>query len=196
MINYYNNKEITLHTPSAPTVESPASATDPRYSTSGILNAEIKEKYRQGMMSNYSGRTGNYLDINKFANIKNERKDPIATSILEKLSALYKDVADKSNAAGVGKTTHGKDVAKTNIQTYNESVDAVNNFLKSYDVENSNVVKAGRTHNYDKRIVHDDDYAAINKGEINESVKNLGKSGDVFNEVATNVKKRQQTTAK
>ena len=185
-----------MHTPSAPTVESPASATDPRYSTSGILNAEIKEKYRQGMLSNYSGRTGNFLDINKFANIKNERNDPRAVSILEKVSSLNAEAAKRSHWRGVGTETSSKGVVDGNIMFYNESVDADNNYLKQYGVDDSGLVKAGHMHDYDKRIFHERDYAASNKNKINESVENLSKSGDVFNSVAEQYKKKNQATTK
>jgi hypothetical protein len=187
-----------LHTPSAPTVESPASATDPRYSTSGILNAEIKEKYRQGMLSNYSGRTGNFLDINKFANIKNERNDPRAVSILEKVSALYAEAAKRSHGRGVDNSnTAHEGTAEKNIRYYNESVDAVNNYLKQYGVDDSGLVKGGRTHNYDKRqFVHDNNEGAANKDEIKKSVDSIGKTGDVFNSVAEQYKKKNQATTK
>lgn len=187
-----------MHTPSAPEVKAPASATDPRYSTSGILNAEIKEKYRQGMLSNYSGRTGNFLDINKFANIKNERNDPRATSVLEKLSSLYAEAAKRSHERGVDNSnTAHESTAEKHIAYYNESVDAVNNYLKQYGVDDSGLVKGGRTHNYDKRkLVHDNNEGAVNKDEIKKSVDNLSKTGDVFNSVAEQYKKKNQPTTK
>jgi hypothetical protein len=190
----YNNKEIKLHTPSAPQVQEPASATDPRYSTSGILNAQLKEKNRQGLLSTLGGRTGQGFDVNKFVDIKAEARDSRAIPVLEQLSKMYADVAQKSKAKGVINDTHSKGKAEKNINAYNQSVDAVNNYLKQYGVENSNVVKVGGMHNYDKRALHDDDYAAKNRDEIKKSVDSLGNSGQTFNDVEQQVKK--QNTAK
>lgn len=186
-----------MHTPSTPEVQAPASATDPRYSTSGILNAQIKEKNRQGLLSTLGGRDGRILDINKFANEKISMRDPRAIPVLEQLSKLYADVAQKSNADGVTyNTTRGKDKSQKNIDVYNESVDAVNNYLKQYGVKDSGVVKAGKTENKDTRVFHDDDYAAKNRGEVRESVNSLGESGKVFNDVEQQIKKQKPAQKK
>ena len=193
----YNNKEIKLHTPSTPEVKAPASATDPRYSTSGILNAQIKEKNRQGLLSTLGGRNGRFLDVNKFANEKISMRDPRAIPVLEQLSKLYADVSEKVKADGVTyNTSHGKERSKKNIEAFNESVDAVNNYLKQHGVESSNIVKAGRAENKDDRIFHDDDYAAKNRWEVQKSVDSLGKSGKAFNDVEQQIKKQKPATKK
>lgn len=186
-----------MHTPSTPEVQSPASATDPRYSTSGILNAQIKEKNRQGLLSTFGGRDGRFLDVNKFANEKISMRDSRAVPILEQLSKLYADVSERVKADGVTyNTSHGKERSQKNIERYNESVDAVNNYLKQYGVENSNIVKAEGTENKDKRIFHDDDYAAKNRGDVQKSVDSLGSSGKAFNDVEQQIKKQKTAQKK
>ena len=186
-----------MHTPSTPQVQAPASATDPRYSTSGILNAQLKEKNRQGLLSTLGGRTGQGFDINKFADIKAEARDPRAIPVLEQLSKMYADVAKKSNAGGVTyNTTHNKDKSQRNIDAYNQSVDAVNNYLKQYGVKDSGVVKAGKVENKDERTFHDDDYAAKNRGEVKKSIDSLGNSGQTFNSVEQQVKKQNPAKKK
>lgn len=185
-----------MHTPSTPEVQAPASATDPRYSTSGILNSQIKEKNRQGLLSTLGGRDGSFLDINKFAEIKKEARDPRAVPVLEQLSKMYADVAQKSKAGGVVRDTHSKGKSIHSIEKYNESVDAVNNYLKQYGVKDSGAVKAGVYHNYDKRALHDDDYAAKNRGEVKKSVDSLGNSGKVFNDVEQQIKKQKTAQKK
>ena len=182
-----------MHTPSTPTVNAPASATDPRYSTSGILNAQIKEKNRQGLLSTYGGRTGSTMNINKFADAKNYMRDPSAMPQLEALSRLYADAAAKAGAKGVaGRTTHSRTKATDAIDAYNQSVDSVNNYLKSYGVNDSGLNKAQGAHNVDKRIGHDDDFRAKNRGEIQAGVASAGQSGDIFNKVADAAKKQKK----
>ena len=178
------------HTPSAPQVTAPASATDPRYSTSGILNAQIKEKNRQGLLSTYGGRAGKAMDINKFANAKINMRDPSAVSILEQLSDLYSNVAKNSQAKGVGNNdTSSKRTAKANIATYNASIDQVNNMLSSYKVQDSQgLTKAGSAHNFDKRTLHDNNYAANNYKEVDKAVANMGATGQTFNDVEARIK--------
>lgn len=185
-----------MHTPSTPEVQAPASATDPRYSTSGVLNAQLKEKNRQGLLSTLGGRSGRIMDINKFADEKISMRDSRAVPILEQLSKLYADVAQKSSAGGVVSTTHNKDKSQKNIDAYNQSVDAVNNYLKQYGVENSNTVKAGGRENKDERPFHDDDYAAKNRKEVEKSVDNLGNSGKAFNDVEQQIKKQKTAQKK
>ena len=103
------------HTPSTPEVKQPLSATDPRFSTSGILNAHIKEKNRQGLLSTYGGRTGEAMDINKFANKKIEMRDPSAVPVLEQLAKYY-SAARTNNDKG-------------NTDAYNENVQNISDFL-------------------------------------------------------------------
>lgn len=184
-----------MHTPSVPEVQQPASATDPRFSTSGILNAQLKEKNRQGLLSTYGGRTGKLLNINKFADQKISERNPSAVSALEHLSRMYADVANKSKAYGVlNDNTKDFGTAATNVNTYNQSVDAVNNYLKSYGVKGGEVAKASGVHNYDQRRFHDDNFGAANKGQIQDSVNKLGSSGETFNELEKQVKKQKQPT--
>lgn len=186
-----------MHTPSTPEVQAPASATDPRYSTSGILNAQLKEKNRQGLLSTLGGRTGQGFDVNKFADIKAEARDPRAIPVLEQLSKLYADVSAKSKAGGVTyNTTHSRTKSQGNIDAYNQSVDAVNNYLKQYGVEKSGVVKAGRVDNKDERAFHDDDFAAKNRSEVQKSVDSLGNSGKAFNDVEQQIKKQKPAQKK
>lgn len=188
-------KETKLHTPSTPQVQQPASATDPRYSTSGILNAQIKEKNRQGLLSTYSGRTGRDVDINKFADQKISARNPSAVSALEHLSRMYSGVARSASALGVNnENTSDFGTAATNINKYNESVSAVNNYLSSYGLsKKSGVVKAQGAHNYDKRRGHSDNFGASNKDEIASSVNNLANStANTFNELEKTVKKQKQ----
>jgi len=190
-----------LHTPSTPTVNQPASATDPRFSTSGILNAHIKEQNRQGLLSTYGGRTGQTMNINKFAEKKIYSRDPSAVPVLEKLAQLYKTASDKSNAPGVGNdNTSSKSKAKRNIAAYNESVDAIDAFLASYSTDSkSNLTKstgaqkAEQPLNYDNRVVHANNYGAGNKNEIKTSVNNVGiNTAEVFNQVAAKAKKQNK----
>ena len=184
-----------MHTPSTPEVNTPASATDPRYSTSGILNAQIKEKNRQGLLSTFGGRTGRDMDINKFADAKNYARDPSAVPMLETLSRLYSDAAAKSRANGVGnKNTSHFSTSAQNIGAYNESVDAVNNYLKSYGVESGKLTKASGSHNYDKRVGHSDNFGARNMDDVNASIAKTGQTGETFNEVEKQVKKQKQPT--
>lgn len=185
-----------MHTPSTPEVQAPASATDPRYSTSGVLNAQIKEKNRQGLLSTLGGRNGSFLDINKFANEKISMRDPRAVPILEQLSKLYADVSEKSKSGGVIKDTHSSPQSQEKIDAYNKSVDAVNSYLKQYGVEKSNVVKAEGPENKDKRIFHDADYAAKNREEVKKSVDSLGSSGKAFNDVEQQIKKQKPAQKK
>ena len=185
-----------MHTPSTPEVQAPASATDPRYSTSGVLNAQLKEKNRQGLLSTLGGRNGRFLDVNKFADEKISMRDSRAVPILEQLSKLYADVSEKSKSGGVVNTTHSEHKSKQNIAAYNESVDAVNNYLKQYGVEKSNVVKAGKVENKDERTFHDDDYAAKNKDAVQKSVNDLGSSGKAFNDVEQQIKKQKPAQKK
>lgn len=184
------------HTPSIPAVEVPESATNPRFSTSGILNAHLKEKYRQGLLSNYTGRTGNmYYDINKFANAKINRRDPSALAALEHLAKLYGDVANKSKLAGVGNSdTSSGDEASANQKQYNDSINAVNNYLKSYNLtDKQGMTKAGENKNYDERSFHQKNYGAANAGEVKESVANIGKTGETFNDLEAAYKKQQKS---
>lgn len=178
------------HTPSAPKVTAPASATDPRFSTSGILNAQIKEQNRQGILSTFGGRTGQIMDINKFANKKIAMRDPSAMPILEKLSKLYANVATKSKAAGVGnKKTSSESKSNRNIGAYNASVDQVNNVLSQYGVKDSQgMVKAESAKNYDKRDLHAPNYGASNQGQVASSVASMGKTGQTFNDVEAAIK--------
>ena len=183
------------HTPSTPKVTQPASATDPRYSTSGILNAQLKEKNRQGLLSTLGGRTGTAMDINRFADAKSAMRDPSAMPALEQLSRLYADAATKASAKGVAndKTSDYNKSAK-HIDAYNESVDAVSNYLKQYGMKDPNLVKGEGAHNFDKRAMHSSNYGASNKKEIKQGVANIGKSGEVFNELEKEVKKQKQPT--
>ena len=184
-----------MHTPSTPEVKQPASATDPRYSTSGILNAQIKEKNRQGLLSTFGGRTGRDVNINKFADAKNYARDPSAVPMLEKLARLYSDAAAKSQAQGVGNSnTKHHSTSARNIGAYNESADAVNNYLKSYGVESGKLTKASDSHNYDKRSFHSDNFGAGNAGDVNASVAKAGQTGEAFNELEKQVKKQKQPT--
>lgn len=186
-----------MHTPSTPEVQAPASATDPRYSTSGVLNAQLKEKNRQGLLSTLGGRSGRVMDINKFADEKISMRDSRAVPILEQLSKLYADVAKKAEARGVTyNTTHNEDKSQQNIDAYNQSVDAVNNYLKQYGVKNSNIVKAGDADNKDERAFHDDDFAAKNRSEVQKSVDSLGNSGKAFNDVEQQIKKQKTAQKK
>lgn len=185
-----------MHTPSTPEVQAPASATDPRYSTSGVLNAQIKEKNRQGLLSTFGGRTGSFLDVNKFADEKISMRDPRAVPILEQLSKLYANVSEKSKSSGVIKDTHSSPQSQENIDNYNKSVDAVNSYLKQYGVEKSGVVKAENTENKDTRVFHDDDYAAKNREEVKKSVDSLGNSGKAFNDVEQQIKKQKPAKKK
>ena len=184
-----------MHTPSTPEVKQPASATDPRFSTSGILNAQLKEKNRQGLLSTYGGRTGEVMNINKFADQKISDRNPRAVSALEHLSRLYADAAYKSRLHGVDNSgTSDFGTAANNVNAYNKSVDAVNNYLKSYGVESGKLTKAGGVQNYDKRSFHSDDFVASNKGEVQASVSKLGSTGETFNELEKQVKKNKQPT--
>lgn len=184
-----------MHTPSTPTVSQPASATDPRYSTSGILNAQLKEKNRQGLMSTHGGRSGHMMNINKFADQKISMRDPSAISALENLSRMYSDVSEKSKLRGVDNAdTSTKKTAKKNIAEYNQSVDSINNYLKSYGISETGAEKAGRAHNFDKRTLHDNNYGATNKDSVKSSVSNLGSSGEAFNQLEEKVKKQKQPT--
>lgn len=183
------------HTPSTPKVTQPASATDPRYSTSGILNAQLKEKNRQGLLSTLGGRTGEAMNINKFADAKSAMRDPSAMPALEQLARLYADAATKASAKGVNnKDTSDYNKAAKNIRAYNESVDAVSNYLKQYGMQDPNLVKGEGAHNSDTRAFHDSNYGAKNKGEIKQGVANVGKSGEVFNELEKEAKKQKQPT--
>lgn len=187
-----------MHTPSTPKVNSPASATDPRYSTSGILNAQLKEKNRQGLLSTFGGRTGRDMDINKFADAKNYMRNPSAVSALEALSRLYADAANKGAARGVTNDNHdlSRHDAKKNMGKYNDSVDAVNNYLKQYNVEGSGLTKASGLHNADQRVGHNDNWVAYNKDDIKANLNSAGESGEVFNQVAENAKKQKQAAKK
>jgi len=184
-----------LHTPSTPRVNQPASATDPRYSTSGILNAQTKERNRQGLLSTYGGRTGRDVDINKFADAKINMRNPSAVSALESLSRLYGGVASAASARGVNnKDTSSWSTSAANINKYNENVNAVNSYLSSYGLSNkSGLVKASGSHNYDKRIGHSDNFGARNMGDVASSVNNLANStAETFNELEKTVKKQKQ----
>lgn len=184
-----------MHTPSTPKVNQPASATDPRYSTSGILNAQTKERNRQGLLSTYGGRTGRDMDINKFADAKADARNPVAVSALESLARLYGGVASSASARGVNnKDTSHRSTSAANINKYNENVNAVNSYLSSYGLsKKSGVVAAQGSHNYDKRTGHSDNFGARNKDEIASSVNNLGNNTvDTFNELEKTVKKQKQ----
>lgn len=172
-----------MHTPSTPKVNQPASATDPRYSTSGILNAQTKERNRQGLLSTYGGRTGRDIDINKFADAKINMRNPSAVSALETLSRLYAGVKSSGNEKGLA---HGKvDPASYEGRStkYNNSVDAVNNYLASYNVKDTSLTKASDKMHHAR---------AENKYDIRASVDNIGKSGEIFNQVADVAKKQKQ----
>ena len=175
-----------MHTPSTPKVNSPASATDPRYSTSGILNAQTKERNRQGLLSTYGGRTGQDIDINKFADAKINMRNPSAVSALESLSKLYSNVAQAGNQKGVGYGKTGASKATARINEYNKNVDAVNNYLSNYGTKDKNIVKA-----QDARITGTVG-RATNKREVGNYLNNMGSSSEVFNEVAENIKKQKQ----
>lgn len=185
-----------MHTPSAPTpqVQQPASATDPRFSTSGILNAQTKEKNRQGLLSTYGGRTGEVLNVNKFADKKIEERNPSAVGVLEKAARLYQNA--KNSAGDVNRAGE-----------YNANVDALNKLYASYG-DKSNLEKAnvktetktwttrswygpgtGHTH-YHKQTTSD----ITNKDAINNTLSKLGSSGETFNDLEKQVKKNKQPT--
>lgn len=185
-------KETKLHTPSTPEVKQPASATDPRFSTSGILNAQNKEKNRQGLFSTYGGRTGEAMDINKFANQKISMRDPSAVSVLEKVASLY----------NVARNTAG-DASKAS--QYNASVDALNKIYSAYG-EKNNLEKADVETKkkyvsvgpsapgsvgapYTKEIT---EYNFKNKDAINNVISKLGSSGEEFNKLAEKIKKQKK----
>lgn len=152
-------------------------------------------------MSNYTGRMGKYYDINKFADAKINRRDPGALSVLEHLAKLYGDVSNKSKLAGVGNSnTSNSREAAANINAYDQSIDAVNNYLKSYNVtDKQGLAKSGtgvagrKTINNDSRLGHSKNYSAANAGEINDSVANMGKTGETFNDLEAAYKKQQKS---
>lgn len=182
-----------MHTPSTPTVTPPASATDPRYSTSGILNARIKEANRQGLLSTYGGRTGANMDINKFANNKINMRDPSLMPILENIAKTYNKAVQSGKARGVSNNaTSSKSTAKHNTATYNAAVDDINKLLEGYGTK-TNLTKASGTHNYDKRALHSSNYGASNAGEVNESISNAGKASQIFNDVEASAKGKKQS---
>ena len=191
------------HTPSTPTVTPPASATDPRYSTSGILNNQIKEKNRQGLLSTYGGRTGKRFDINKFAENKISMRDPSAVPLLEQLAKYYADAGRKgSNLVTNGSTASAE--AGKNI--YNQSVDKVNNLLSEYGVKDSGLTKAGKTTRtgvewnhtlyYNKKgaQVKGFTYGTENADEVRAKANKIGATGEIFNQVAESAKKKLNPT--
>lgn len=181
------------HTPSTPEPKQPASATDPRYSTSGILNSRIKEKYRQGLLSTYGGRTGKAMNINKFANIKTSMRDPSAVPILEKLARMYGDVEVNASRRGVdNKNTSSSSRASKNINAYNDSVQQINNLLASYGAtDKQGLTKASDAHNFDDRSLHNDNYGAKNRKDVKKSVANIGATGETFNDLEKIIKEKK-----
>ena len=185
------------HTPSTPTVTPPASATDPRYSTSGILNNQIKEKNRQGLLSTYGGRTGEAMDINKFANKKINMRDASVLPAMEQIARMYGNVVNKSKLAGVSNDgTSSKSTAARNVQSYNASVDDLNRVLASYGAKESEFVKGGGTYNFDKRTFHADNYGAVNNAQVANAAANIGANSEQFNDLEKKIKKTVQASAK
>ncbi|MBQ2174043.1 MAG: hypothetical protein II453_02870, partial [Alphaproteobacteria bacterium] len=79
-------------------------------------------------------------------------------------------------------------------------IDAVNKYLKSYNLTDkqglakSNTGFLGhKTVNNDSRLGHSKNYSAANAGEINESVANMGKTGETFNDLEAAYKKQQKS---
>lgn len=185
-----------MNTPSTPEVKQPASATDPRFSTSGILNAQLKEKNRQGLLSTYGGRDGKILDVNKFTENKIEMRDTRAVSAIEQLANLYRNVANNNTGrvADTGKTVN--------------AIDAVNNYLKSHGVNKENElvkpevetvtgVSINPLSTYGLTSIRK--FSRIkNQGDVNNAINKIGESGDVFNELAKQIKKqpKSQSTGK
>lgn len=178
------------HTPSTPEVKQPLSATDPRFSTSGILNAHNKEKNRQGLLSTYGGRTGEAMDINKFAENKISMRDPSAVPVLEQLAKYY-SAARTNNAKG-------------NTDAYNKNVQNISDFLSGYGAKDAGLQKAnvekktittpytswsgpGTNHtSYRREVVT----TVTNQDAINKSMDNINKQTEIFNQVAKNAKKQ------
>ena len=182
------------HTPSTPTVTPPASATDPRYSTSGILNNQIKEKNRQGLLSTFGGRTGKQFDINKFAENKISMRDPSTVPLLEQIAQMYNKAVKAGQAQGVSNSdTSSHEVAVNNMNAYNNEVNKINSVLASYGTT-SGLTKAGGLENYDKRQLHGDNFGAVNKDKVGNSLNSAGRSGDIFNQVAEGAKKKLKST--
>ena len=181
------------HTPSVPEVKQPASATDPRYSTSGILKSQIKEKNRQGLLSTYGGRTGAAMDINKYTEAKMEQRDSSAMPLLEKLAKLY---------ASAGKNTE-------NANAFNNNVNQINSLLSSYG-QNSGLSSAQKETRMKKEYAGSgwsgpgtgggsrykrttEEYVA-NADQLKQQVANLGKSGQQFNDIEAAAKRQKKTT--